>query len=237
VALALWNRLTTPKTPGAFHIDVRTILASNFGAGLLSEARGATSWAILALLLLAVVLNLLPTFRRVWSARLLLAGGVLWVLGVLPFVLGSFPISIDGMFDRGNTFATMGVALLLGGVIELAWQERPALGMGLAAVLLVVLGAANVKDLADQRHAARDGRQVLADLDAVAGSGPGKVVLEVGPYWGGWNAFGFDSIGAAVLVHDGQRRPGLSDSGGPVDPHGAGVVRIGLVDGRLVRLP
>lgn len=179
-------------------------LPALFGTSLLPEQMGGARALVLVVIFGAGATAVLSELRRPGTLRLLSAGAVLTALGIAPFVATGFPLSTDGMLDRGNTFATFGVALLLAGALNQLWNLPGRVAVGGSAVLLVLLAAGNVTDVTDVRAAERDGEAALRAI-AVLEVPPGtRVVLGPMPNRGGYAAFGYDVLAAAVEIRTGR---------------------------------
>lgn len=213
---AAWVWGTSPKRADGVGPDIKLdrLLPAGFGSALVPDAWRSGTTAMVPLLLLSatVLLTILPAFRRPEAARLLVAGGVVTVLGAAPFVLAGFPVSTDGMLDRANTFTALGTALLVTAVVDQARRLPAPVAASIAAAALIVLGAANLDDLRGAHDAADDGRALLAELEQTSLPTDGRpIVIGPTPNRSGWAPFGYDSIAAAWTLRTGQVLP-LRDS-------------------------
>jgi hypothetical protein len=152
--VALWHNLTVTRLTGALLL-----------AGVLSS----------------IVRIALPSFRR-WRRHtdvVVPAAIAVVVLADAPFLVAGFPFATDGIFDRGNIVAGIGVALLFAALLVRAMpNDTRALAVVTAAPLLC-LAAQNATDLRDYRRAVVDQHNVLARLDADVPQPPPRLV--VGP--------------------------------------------------------
>jgi len=208
-------------------------LPALLGSGLVLDGLRDYSVLVIVVVLLATITAALPEFRRPDSARLLLVGGILIVLGILPFLAVRFPLTTDGMLDRANTFATVGVAVLLAGALEQLWRLRRTAPTLLASLVVLALGAANVDDIRDARLAGRDGETVLAAFERLDPAPDQPLVLAPMPNRGGYAAFGYGTISSAVRLRTG-RTLDIKDTLTTAEFQSLPGTKYELIDGQLV---
>lgn len=146
---------------GAFE-HAGALVPAHFGVGVLPPGLLPAGVVVLAAVVWSLASLVAPSMAARAEERTIAAGVAILILGALPFAAVGFPFATEGIFDRGNLFADLGTAMILGGVLSLAGRlRRPALAGGVAAAALVVLAAGNVADVRDWRIAAADGRRLL----------------------------------------------------------------------------
>jgi hypothetical protein len=169
---ALTISLNSPKRAGEGippfeHFSA--LVPAHFGVGVLPPALLAAGMVLLVAIAWSLASLAAPTLRARAGVeeRTIAAGLAVLVLGALPFAVAGFPFATAGIFDRGNLFADLGTALIVGGTLGLAWRlRRPVLAGAVAVAALAVLAAGNVTDVRDWRIAAADGRRLLqASMD------------------------------------------------------------------------
>ena len=155
---------------------------AHFGWGIAPDAFSIGS----VLLLVAVSVGMFCVVRAVrpasWGApgegeRVALAGLVVVAVGALPFV--TYAYSPLGTGDRVTLISALGGATAWAGLCMVAARWRPALGVGLVAVLLLAGTAARVPRMSNWVTAAADGERIVAAIEDRWPDGPpsGRVVL------------------------------------------------------------
>jgi hypothetical protein len=183
-AAALTVYALSPKEKGTGTLFAHTgqFVPAQLGIGLWGDVTLTRVAGVLVLAGLAAsfVRVALPSFRR-WrrdTDLLALAGLGLVVVADVPFFVAGFPFATDGIFDRGNIVAGVGVSLLLGSLLARAVTHWRALAL-VTAVPVVLLAVQNAPDVRDYRLAVRDGHVLTRHLE-VDGSRVRGTVL-VGP--------------------------------------------------------
>ena len=144
-------------------MDVAQIVPAHFGRTVAAVPALALLVSMIVLITTAIAAyRLVSADRRPesgWEERLVVAGWVVIVLGVVPFVRYFYaPI---GLGDRVTVVSGVGGAMLLAGVVAVVgrWWR---LGAGSFAVLLAVLAIAQrVSIVSDYAVAADDSRRIL----------------------------------------------------------------------------
>jgi hypothetical protein len=195
-AVALWIWHASPKQgvpKGPFQPG--RVLASQLGSALLPHAYAGAAILVVLAVLVALALTLAPGFRNPQDARLLFAGLVLIGLGVAPFVAARFPLSTDGLLDRGNTFASLGTAVVLVATGRALLPAVRFVRPTALAVACVVFAVATRADIRSAHRADNDARRVLIALHHI----PAHVRLAVAPLpnHDGYSSFGYGTIAAA----------------------------------------
>lgn len=146
---------------GAFE-HAGALVPAHFGVGVLPPVLVPAGVVVLAAVAWSLASLVAPSIAARAEERTMAAGLAVLLLGALPFAAVGFPFATEGIFDRGNLFADLGTAMILGGVLSLAGRfRRPALAGGIAAAALAVLAAGNVTDVEVWGIAAADGRRLL----------------------------------------------------------------------------
>jgi hypothetical protein len=231
VALWVWRASPKHDTPTGPFTPGRA-LAAELGRALVPDALATIAVLIVLGVLVALVLTLSPGFRRPTDAARIGAGLALVALGVAPFVAARFPLSTDGLLDRGNTFASIGTALVLvatgRALLPAARAVRPA-ALAAGCLVFAVAGAA---DVGAAHRADDDARRVLVALHHL---GPGRYALAPLPNHDGYASFGYDTIGAAAGLELG-RSVRISDSLTDAEWRQKKGVHIRLQGNRFVRV-
>jgi hypothetical protein len=169
-AVAGWMLLTSPKraagaSPPPFH-NLSHLAAAHFGPAVVASPVISAMLAVGIAWCFAIVV--LPGFDAGLEPKLVVLGLVVIGLGAAPFAAGGFPFSTSGFFDRGNLFSDLGTALVFGSLISLVLHLRWQIaGAAVAAVALVVVALPGVRTVGDYVRAGRDGRRLLAAIDAL----------------------------------------------------------------------
>jgi len=167
-AIGSWMLVTSPKrgsSPTPFS-NLSHLAAAHFGPAVVASPVIAAALAFGIAWCVAVVV--LPGFRPGLESKLVVLGLVVLGLGAAPFAAGGFPFSTSGFFDRGNLFADLGTALVFGSLIALVLRVRwQVAGPALASVALVVVAVPGIRSVGDYVRAGRDGRRLLAAVDAL----------------------------------------------------------------------
>jgi hypothetical protein len=205
-ATAAWALGASAKAGQALG-DWGNWFAAQLGTGILPSAVAPLGLALLGVVAWSAATLVLPSFRTEAEERLVLLGAGVAVLGIAPFLASGFPVGTDGIFDRGNLYGDVGVALVLAGTLGLLWRiGRPAVATGVAAVVLVVLASQNAVDLRAFHDAGVDGRRLLASVDELpyALRTRGPLVLPNLPNRGGVAMFveDYDIAAALALRYD-----------------------------------
>jgi hypothetical protein len=162
--------VSSPKRGGPvpFFRNLSHLAAAHFGAHVLPPPSRVLAGVVLVAIAWSVVAVVLPGFHDLLEQRLVVLGLVVIVLGALPFTFAGFPFSTSGFFDRGNAFSDLGTALVYGSLLalflRLPWR---AVGVALASAGVVALAIPNVQSVDDYVRAGRDGRRLLAAIDAL----------------------------------------------------------------------
>jgi hypothetical protein len=199
---AAWVWHTSPKhaTPKGPFAPGRAV-AAELGSALLPAGYARAATLLVLAVLVALVLTIAPGFRRPAEARLLLGGLVLIGLGVAPFLVARFPVSTDGLLDRGNSFASIGTAVVLaatGRVLLPALRFlRPSVLVAACAVWVVC----NYADLRSAHRADDDARRVLIAFHHLSATeSRARLALAPLPNHDGISSFGYGTIGAAAQL-------------------------------------
>jgi hypothetical protein len=199
-SVGAWVVLTSPKDAlPARAFTPERVPASELGSALLPNSLGGLGLVVIAAVLVALVFRLAPGFRRLDEVRFLVAGLALLVLGVAPFVAARFPLSTDGLLDRGNSFASLGTAVVLvatGRILVPAWRGvRPAV----LVAACIVMGVATRERLTSVHRADQDARRLLAALHSLPPvPADSRLVVAPLPAHGGFTSFGYGSVAAAA---------------------------------------
>jgi hypothetical protein len=230
--------LNSPKLQGtaAGPADPSRWISALLGSALLPDVLAGASVLIIVAVLLVAASAVVPELRRPETVPLLAAGAAVTVLGMLPFLAVGFPVSTDGFLDRATTFATVGVALLIGAVLDELWRLPAPVATALAGVAVVILASANVTDLSDVHAAERDGNAVLAAVVGLDVPPNTPIVLAPTPNHGGYAPFGYGTIEPAVQLRTG-RTLDISDSLTEDELQHKPGVKYRLEGDQLVRLP
>lgn len=141
-----------------------------------------------------------------------LVGVALVAAGLAPFLLGGFPIGPNGILDRGNLFADLGIAVIVGWGIATAAARLPAdplprLALGVA--LVVFAAPAVFADVGDYRAAGSDVADLRGALATIEEPEAGVVEVQRPPNHGGVTAVAYRVQIADLyrLVHDQPAEP------------------------------
>jgi hypothetical protein len=145
IALA-WNVASSPKAATAA-MPLENALATPtalFGAGLLPPPLRPLEPLLLLGVLAGACSQLVPRLRTRALLTAVIGLGVAG-LGMAIIVAGvGFRVTGHGLLDRGNVFASPGVALFLAGVGRWLYDRRPPLARVLGAGAVLALGGANL---------------------------------------------------------------------------------------------
>ena len=167
-AIGLWVLVTSPKlgvSPAPFR-NVSHLAAAHFGPDVVASP--VIAFVVLVGIAWSVVTVVLPAFRPLLEQKMVVVGLVVVVLGAAPFAAGGFPFSTSGFFDRGNLFSDLGTALVFGSLISLLLRlpwRRTARALAVGAVIAVAI--TGIRSVRDYVRAGRDGRRLLAAIDAL----------------------------------------------------------------------
>jgi hypothetical protein len=166
-ACAAWVVTHTPKT-GGVHIAANgsRLVSTQFGVGLWPGRASVLGVVVFAAIVFAVAAPVLGRPRRAEESAIAW-GAVIMALGAAVFLVTGFPLSDAGLFDRGNVYTDIGTAIVIGGLLALAWRRRAPLGAALAAVVLGLLTVGNVAAVEGFARSAADARAVLRDVRAL----------------------------------------------------------------------
>ena len=164
-ATAIWALDASAKSEQAF-ADWGNWFAAQLGIGILPAALAPLGMVLLGMVVWSAATVVLPSFRTGDEERLVLLGAGVAALGIAPFLASGFPVGTDGIFDRGNLYGDVGVALVLAGTLGLLWRAAaPRVATGVAGLVLMVLASQNAVDLRAFHDAGVDGRRLLASVD------------------------------------------------------------------------
>jgi hypothetical protein len=213
VAASGWVWLSSPKREGAAPLaTAERFLDSQLGAATL----GAASAPVVIATCVGLVLvgrRLLRDRRARDADRAVVVGVALLLLGGAPFLLSGFDTGSSGLFDRGNTVAAIGTAVVLTGLLAMIPNRRVVVVGG--AVAVVAMTSMCLRDVRTWWLAVDEGRAMITELDEALPTGVAvvQVVPEL-PNRGGLSAFvGYNDVGDAL----GMRR-GVPDLLATIEP-------------------
>jgi hypothetical protein len=197
-------------SPYAPFENVSRLFAAHLGTAVLPDVLLPLGAVLLGVVAWAAGCALLPSLPLRAEERVVLGGLGVLLLGTAPFAFAGFPFATDGIFDRGNLYAGLGTAMVLGGALALCWRiRRPYLACAVVAPVVLLLGLHNAVDLGDWSDAASQGRALLAaaaQLDSERLAEPSVVAPLPSP--GGVAMFAEpDNLAEALIV--------TSPAGGP----------------------
>lgn len=166
-ATAAWEYSVSPKTDsvGLFRGAGRWV-STLFGAGILPAALAPLGLIALAVAVYCLATLVLPSFATRDEERVVIIGAGVLMLGMLPFWTTGFLPATDGIFDRGNHYASLGAAVVIAGALALLWRVVPSrAAVAVAVVVLGVMAAENAVDVSAFHLAAEDGRRLLRSAD------------------------------------------------------------------------
>ena len=160
-------------SPYAPFENVSRLFAAHLGTAVLPDLLLPLGAVLLGVVTWAAGCALLPSLTLRAEERVVLGGLGVLLLGAAPFAFAGFPFATDGIFDRGNLYAGLGTAMILGGALALCWRIRqPFLASAVVTPVVLLLGLHNAVDVRDWSDAASQGRALLA---AAAQLGPERL--------------------------------------------------------------
>lgn len=109
----------------------------------------------------------MPSFRgHEEESRVVLLGVALALGGALPFLLTGATFATTGVFDRNNLAASVGVAVLFGGLWSAVWRFSTPAAVALGALVIFVFVAGQAEDLRNWSAAYDRGEEVIDRLAA-----------------------------------------------------------------------
>ncbi len=185
---ALWVFANAPLREGFQAFATADRLASVvLGDALLPEGFVGLGPFLLVPVAWAGATLVLPSFRTRIEERLIVAGAIIAVLGLVPFVMAGFPFSTTGLNDRGAYVMSVGLTFVLAGTIGLAARATRPLAVACFFVVLALCAPQAWNDMDDYLAAIEDGERLQAALDALPDEIDltGTYVLEALPNNGG----------------------------------------------------
>jgi hypothetical protein len=150
-------------SPYAPFENVSRLFAAHLGTAVLPDVLLPLGAVLLGVVAWAAGCALLPSLPLGAEERVVLGGLGVLLLGTAPFAVAGFPFATDGIFDRGNLYAGLGTAMVLGGALALCWRIRqPLVASAVVAPVVLLLALHNAVDLGDWSDAASQGRALLA---------------------------------------------------------------------------
>jgi hypothetical protein len=151
--------------PGRY-ADVSLVWTDHFGAGVSPSITSGRLLATIAIVAVAAALGrlLLPSVRQLAGPpeRLVIAGLIVIVIGVLPFV--KFPIAVIGINDRANVVSSVGAAMVWTGLLAMLVRWRRMIGI--AGILTLMSFAVSARWERDRSYW-RAGRDAEVIVDAL----------------------------------------------------------------------
>jgi hypothetical protein len=160
-------------------VDLSPAFGAHFGWGLVPGVTAQVlALVVVAGLALAVARLSLPSFSSAagLGERLVVAGVVVVIVGVLPFAFYLYaPL---GFGDRATVVSGVGGAMVIGGIIEMVHRWRAPLAWGLLAMLAIGMTVVRVERVEVWSAAGRDAEAILAGVQvAIANPPPGTEIV------------------------------------------------------------
>jgi len=132
-----------------------SVLLARVAGGI---ALGGIAWALV---------RHLPSFRSDRpEPAVILVGAALTAGGAGPFVLTGATFATTGVFDRNNLAASVGVAVIFGGLFSALWRTAAPIAVAAGISTVVVFAAGQVEDLRNWSDAYERGEEVISRVSS-----------------------------------------------------------------------